>query len=76
METFRLNGVCESFSEAAYRFCAFAPGMDCVLSGTSSAGHLRENLRAVEKGPLPEETLARLDALFGQVDSISGQVRN
>ena len=54
---------------------AFTPGMDCVLSGTSSAEHLRENLRAVEKGPLPEETLGRLDALFGKVDSISGQVR-
>jgi aryl-alcohol dehydrogenase-like predicted oxidoreductase len=50
--------------------------MDCVLIGTSSADHLRENLLAVGKGPLPEETLARLDALFGKVDSISGQVRD
>ncbi len=76
METLGLRGVSENLAEAAYRFCTFTPGMDCVLSGTSSAAHLRENLRAVEKGPLPEETLARLDGLFGKIDSISGQVRD
>lgn len=75
MESLALNGVSETLSEAAYRFCAYEPGMDAVLSGTSSAAHLRENLEAVRYGPLPDETLARLEQLFGRVDSISGQVR-
>jgi aryl-alcohol dehydrogenase-like predicted oxidoreductase len=75
MQRLALSGVSESLSEAAYRFCAFEPGMDAVLSGTSSAEHLRENLQAVRRGPLPESTLARLTELFGAVDSISGQVR-
>ena len=70
-----LEGVCETVSEAAYRFCAFEPGMDCVLSGTSNPAHLHENLESVAKGPLPAQTLARLEAVFGAVDSVSGQIR-
>ena len=70
-----LEGVCETLSEAAYRFCAFEPGMDCVLSGTSSPAHLIANLDAVRKGPLPAQALARLEAVFGSVDSVSGQIR-
>ncbi len=76
MAALGLEGACESLSEAAYRFCAFAPGMDCVLSGTGSAEHLRQNLEAVQRGPLPAEALARLEELFGRVDSVSGQVRD
>ncbi len=75
MDELALRGVSESFSEAAYRFCAYEPGMNCVLSGTSSAEHLRANLEAVQLGPLPGATLARMQQLFGKVDSISGQVR-
>jgi len=75
LDALGLSGVSETFSEAAYRFSAYEPGMDCVLSGTSRAEHLRANLRAVQRGPLPAATLARLQQLFGSVDSISGQVR-
>jgi len=75
MEALNLVGVCESVSEAAYRFSAFEPGMDCVLSGTSNPAHLKANLAAVAKGPLPEHTLTRLEAVFGMVDSVSGQIR-
>jgi L-galactose dehydrogenase len=75
MEALGLQGVCESLSEAAYRFCAFEPGLDCVLSGTSSPAHLAANLQAVARGPLPAQSLARLQALFGAVDSVSGQIR-
>ncbi len=75
LESLGLRGSCESLSEAAYRFCAFEPGLDCVLSGTSSTGHLKANLAAIQRGPLPESSQARLKVLFGKVDSISGQVR-
>jgi len=76
MAALGLAGVCESLSEAAYRFSAFAPGMDVVLSGTSNAEHLRLNLEAVRRGPLPPGALARLEELFGRVESVSGQVRD
>lgn len=74
-ESLGLDGSSRSLSEAAYRFCAYEPGMDAVLSGTSSAEHLRENLESVRNGPLPGETITRLKQLFGKIDSISGQVR-
>lgn len=75
MEVLGLQGVAGSLSEAAYRFSAYEPGMDCVLSGTSSAAHLQENLKAVQRGPLPPATLERLEQLFDGIDSVSGQVR-
>jgi len=75
MAALGLEGVCETLAEAAYRFSAFTPGMDCVLSGTSSAAHLRQNLEAVRRGPLPPAALARLQELFGRIDSVSAQVR-
>ncbi len=62
-------------TEAAYRFAAYEPGLDCILSGTSQPDHLRANLSAVQNGPLPPEVVERLRALFAQVDSVSGQVR-
>jgi aryl-alcohol dehydrogenase-like predicted oxidoreductase len=75
MQALSLRGVCETLSEAAYRFCAFEPGLDCVLSGTSNPAHLHANLEAVARGPLPEATRSRLVQLFGSVDGFSGQVR-
>jgi aryl-alcohol dehydrogenase-like predicted oxidoreductase len=75
MQSLALKGAAATFSEAAYRFAAFEPGMDAVLSGTSSAAHLRENLQAVGNGQLPDETLVHLKQVFGKIDSISGQVR-
>ncbi|RPJ43753.1 MAG: aldo/keto reductase [Chloroflexi bacterium] len=75
MERLGLRGVSETLSEAAYRFASYEPGMDCVLSGTSSAEHLQENLASVQRGPLPERTIEHLRRLFGRIDSISAQVR-
>jgi aryl-alcohol dehydrogenase-like predicted oxidoreductase len=75
MQSLALKGVSETLSEAAYRFCAYEPRMDAVLSGTSSAEHLRANLAAVQRGPLPGAALSRLQQYFGSIDSISGQVR-
>jgi aryl-alcohol dehydrogenase-like predicted oxidoreductase len=75
LESLGLRGASKTLSEAAYRFATFEPGMDCVLSGTSNADHLRANLEAVQLGPLPPESLEHLEHLFGKVDSLSGQVR-
>lgn len=64
--------IASSVIEAAYRFCRHEPGTDVVLTGTGSVAHLSENLAALSASPLPSETLARLEELFGKVDSVSG----
>ena len=43
-----------------------------ILTGTGDAAHLAENVAAIEAGPLPAEAQARLAAMFGAVDSVSG----
>ncbi len=58
--------------DAAYRFCRHEPGIDVVLTGTGKVEHLRENVASINRGPLPAKMLARLEELFGQVDSVSG----
>lgn len=62
----------ESLAEAAYRFCRHEPGIDVVLTGTGKIEHLRENVASIMKPPLPAECLERLEALFGAVDTLSG----
>jgi hypothetical protein len=43
------------------------------FSGTSSAGHLWDNLGAIQKGPLGGDVLEKLETLFGRVDCVNGQ---
>jgi aryl-alcohol dehydrogenase-like predicted oxidoreductase len=62
----------EGVVDAAYRFCRHEPGIDIVLTGTGNAGHLKENVASINRGPLPAKSLARLEELFGRVDSVSG----
>lgn len=61
-----------SIVQAAYRFCRHEPGATVVLTGTGSEDHLRENIESVLTEPLPGEVMHKLNALFGSVDSISG----
>lgn len=58
--------------DAAYRFCRHEPGIDIVLTGTGKVEHLKENVASINRGPLPPALLARLEELFGHVDSVSG----
>lgn len=41
-----------------YRFCLTSPHVDVVLTGPRAVGELRENLAAIEKGPLSPEEMA------------------
>jgi aryl-alcohol dehydrogenase-like predicted oxidoreductase len=61
-----------SLVQAAYRFCRHEPGARVVLTGTSSASHLTENVASINAPPLPRDVLDRLDEIFGSVDSVSG----
>ena len=65
--------VAGSIMEAAYRFCRHTQGIDVTLTGTGNADHLRDNLASIEKPRLPDATLAKLYAMFGNVDCVSGQ---
>jgi aryl-alcohol dehydrogenase-like predicted oxidoreductase len=49
-----------------YRFCLTSPNVDVVLSAPGNAGKLRENLRALEQGPLSGEEMAYMRE-FGRV---------
>lgn len=61
------EGGAASLTEAAYRYARHEPGVDVVLFGTGDAAHLRANVAALNKPPLPEADRARLAALFGHL---------
>jgi aryl-alcohol dehydrogenase-like predicted oxidoreductase len=58
--------------EAAYRFCRHEKGAHVILTGTSSPHHLKENIASILAPPLPAALMDRLEAAFGDVDSVSG----
>jgi aryl-alcohol dehydrogenase-like predicted oxidoreductase len=59
--------------EDAYRFCAFEPGIDAVLTGTGSSAHLAENVAAVEKGPPDADLVSVMRELLGSLAGVTGQ---
>ncbi|MBI3800836.1 MAG: aldo/keto reductase [Deltaproteobacteria bacterium] len=65
-------GKAATIPEAAYRYCRHEPGIHTVLSGTGNVEHLKENVTSLLKPPLAATDLQRLAALFGRVDSASG----
>jgi aryl-alcohol dehydrogenase-like predicted oxidoreductase len=66
------EGGAASTVEAAYRFTRHEPGAHVTLTGTGNVAHLEENLVSLSLPPLPRADLDRLDAIFGRVDSVSG----
>ncbi|MFV0294867.1 MAG: hypothetical protein ACK5JT_01960 [Hyphomicrobiaceae bacterium] len=54
----------ESLIDAAYRFVRHEPGVDVVLFGTSSIGHLKSNIASIVRPPLPDADRARISELF------------
>ena len=55
-----------AWHEVALRYSAFAPGVAAILVGTSSAAHLKADVRLFEKGPLAAEVVAALESRFDQ----------
>jgi aryl-alcohol dehydrogenase-like predicted oxidoreductase len=66
------DGKAATLPEAAYRYCRYEPGMHVVLTGTGNVEHLKENVASLLKPPLAETDLQRLEEIFGNVDSVSG----
>ena len=62
----------ESLVQAAYRFCRHEPGAHVILSGTGNVAHLEANVAHIQAPKLPDEVADQLEALFGSVDSVSG----
>jgi len=50
--------------EVALRFAANVPGVHAVLVGSKRVGHLRDNVAAISRGPLPEELEHAIRARF------------
>ena len=56
-----------SLPELAIRLTAAHPAVSTVLLGTSKATHLEAGVRDLEKGPLPDELVQRLDTIAAMV---------
>jgi len=51
-------------AELSMRFSAYNSGVSACIAGTLSIGHLKENMKALEKGPLPPGLLNYLHSEF------------
>jgi aryl-alcohol dehydrogenase-like predicted oxidoreductase len=61
------DGGAATLTEAAYRFVRHEPGVDVVLFGTGDPEHLRANIAAILKPPLPETDRRMLAKMFGHL---------
>ena len=52
------------WGELALRFAAFCPGVSTCIVGTHDPSHLAENLAALARGPLEEDTVEAIRAAF------------
>jgi len=66
------DGGASTLPDAAYRFSRHEPGVDVVLTGTGNPEHLKANLESILNPPLPKAVLLRLEAIFGNLDFITG----
>ena len=64
------EGGAASLTEAAYRYVRHEPGVDVVLFGTGDEAHLRSNVAALLKPPLPAADRDKLAKLFGHLTGI------
>lgn len=56
-----------AWDELALRFSAYAPGVHTAITGTARLEHLRRNIAIVERGPLPGDVLAQIEAAWKRV---------
>ena len=56
-----------AWDELALRFSAYAPGVHTAITGTARLEHLQRNIAIVERGPLPSDVLAQIEAAWKRV---------
>ncbi len=61
------EGGASSMIEAAYRFARHEPGVDVTLFGTGDRAHLKSNVAALMKPPLPAVDREKIVKLFGDL---------
>jgi aryl-alcohol dehydrogenase-like predicted oxidoreductase len=64
------SGGARTLPEAAYRFVRHDPGVDVVLFGTGDLAHLRANVEAILKPPLPPTDCRMLAKFFGHLSGV------
>jgi aryl-alcohol dehydrogenase-like predicted oxidoreductase len=64
------SGGASSMIEAAYRFARHEPGVDVTLFGTGDSAHLKANVAALLKPPLPDADREKLAKLFGRLTGV------
>jgi aryl-alcohol dehydrogenase-like predicted oxidoreductase len=57
----------EDWEALALRFCAYAPGVDCVIVGGTDPRHLGRNRAAITAGPLETRQQQAIQAAFGRI---------
>ena len=57
-----------SWAELALRFALFQPGVCCGIVGGVSPEHVGENVRALQRGPLPDSVVRAIRALWSSHD--------
>ena len=61
------DGECRSLVEAAYRYAAYTAGVTTVMCGTVDQSEMVQDIAFMEKGPLSEDTLRRLQGAFCRI---------
>lgn len=69
---FLLEGDVGSLIEASYRYAAYTPGVTTVMNGANEVLWLEENVRNIQKGPIPEKKRHRLKKIFDRVSEPIG----
>jgi aryl-alcohol dehydrogenase-like predicted oxidoreductase len=63
-----LNGM--SRMEFTLRFTLSHPGLSTTIVGTKNPDHLRDNLEAAKRGPLPDDVLAEAKRRLDAIDAV------
>jgi aryl-alcohol dehydrogenase-like predicted oxidoreductase len=71
-DTAKLDELLDGMSRTAFmlRFTLSHPALDTTIVGTSSIEHLRDNLAAAARGPLPAEVLAEAKARLSAAGAV------
>ncbi len=63
-----------SVAEMGVRYIAAQPGIDTIIIGAKTPAEIEECVRAEEKGPLPEDMVAEIEAIGGPEPPTGGQL--